>query len=43
MGSSSPIPQYRSPLCRDFHSVFIAFCQDHNLQYLLYTYLEHHR
>lgn len=36
MGSSPPVPQ-------DFHSLFITFCQDHNLQYLLYTYLEHYR
>lgn len=43
MGASPPVPQYRSLLSRDFHSVFIAFCQDRELQYLLYAYLEHHR
>ncbi|XP_008279865.1 spatacsin [Stegastes partitus] len=43
MASSPPIPQYRSPLGLDLHSIFITFCLDHNLQYLLYTYLEHYR
>ncbi|XP_028287766.1 spatacsin isoform X2 [Parambassis ranga] len=43
MASSSPVPQYRSPLGLDLHRVFITFCLDHNLQYLLYTYLEHYR
>ncbi|XP_067348995.1 spatacsin isoform X2 [Channa argus] len=43
MASSPPIPQYRSPLGLDIHSLFITFCLDHNLQYLLYTYLEHYR
>lgn len=43
MSSSPPIPQYRSPLGLDLHSLFITFCLDHSLQYLLYTYLEHYR
>ncbi|KAL4003977.1 malate synthase [Sarotherodon galilaeus] len=43
MASSPPIPQYRSPLGLDLHGVFITFCLEHNLQYLLYTYLEHYR
>lgn len=43
MASSPPAPQYRSPLGLDLHSIFITFCLDHNLQYLLYTYLEHYR
>uniref|UniRef100_A0AAX7SHH3 Spatacsin C-terminal domain-containing protein n=1 Tax=Astatotilapia calliptera TaxID=8154 RepID=A0AAX7SHH3_ASTCA len=43
MSSSPPIPQYRSPLGLDLHGVFITFCLEHNLQYLLYTYLEHYR
>lgn len=43
MASSPPVPQYRSPLGLDLHSVFITFCLDHSLQYLLYTYLEHYR
>ena len=43
MASSPPVPQYRSPLGLDLHSLFITFCLDHSLQYLLYTYLEHYR
>lgn len=43
MTSAPPVPQYRSPLSLHFHSFFITFCQNHNLQYLLYTYLEHYR
>ncbi|XP_075941335.1 spatacsin isoform X3 [Anarhichas minor] len=43
MASPPPIPQYRSPLGLDLHGLFISFCVDRGLQYLLYTYLEHHR
>lgn len=43
MASCPPIPQYRSPLGLDLHSIFITCCLEHNLQYLLYTYLEHYR
>lgn len=43
MASSPPVPQYRSPLGLDLHSLFITFCLDRSLQYLLYTYLEHYR
>lgn len=43
MASSPPVPQYHSPLGLDLHAVFITFCLDHGLQYLLYTYLEHYR
>ncbi|XP_076588606.1 spatacsin isoform X2 [Chaetodon auriga] len=43
MASSPPVLQYRSPLGFDLHSLFVAFCLDHSLQYLLYTYLEHFR
>ncbi|KAM4553045.1 spatacsin isoform 3-T3 [Fundulus diaphanus] len=43
MALSPPVPQYRSSMGLDLHSVFITFCLDHNLQYLLYTYLEHYR
>ncbi|XP_072242589.1 spatacsin [Leuresthes tenuis] len=43
MASSPPFPQYRSTCDLDLHSVFIKFCLDHGLQYLLYTYLEHYR
>lgn len=42
MASVPPVPQYRSALGLDFHGVFITFCLDHGLQYLLYTYLEHY-
>lgn len=43
MAASPPVPQYRSPLGLDLHAVFITFCLEHGLQYLLYTYLEHYR
>ncbi|XP_069570605.1 spatacsin [Brachyistius frenatus] len=43
MASSPPVPQYRSLLGLDLHGVFITFCLDRSLQYLLYTYLEHYR
>lgn len=43
MAPSPPVPQYRSPLGLDLHAVFITFCLEHGLQYLLYTYLEHYR
>lgn len=43
MALPPPIPQYRSPLGLDLHGLFISFCLDHNLQYLLYSYLEHYR
>ncbi|KAM7003157.1 spatacsin isoform 2-T2 [Tautogolabrus adspersus] len=43
MCASPPVPQYRSPLGLDLHSLFITFCLEHSLQYLLYSYLEHYR
>ncbi|XP_041651089.1 spatacsin [Cheilinus undulatus] len=43
MSASPPIPQYRSPLGLDLHGLFITFCLDRRLQYLLYSYLEHYR
>ncbi|PWA19897.1 hypothetical protein CCH79_00016604, partial [Gambusia affinis] len=43
MTSSPPVSQYCSPVGLNLHSVFIALCLEHNLQYLLYTYLEHYR
>uniref|UniRef100_A0A3Q3M7Z9 SPG11 vesicle trafficking associated, spatacsin n=1 Tax=Mastacembelus armatus TaxID=205130 RepID=A0A3Q3M7Z9_9TELE len=43
MASPPPVPQYRSPVGMDLHSLFITFCLDHGQQYLLYTYLEHYR
>lgn len=43
MSQSSLVPLYRASQGLDFHSVFINFCLDHALQYLLYTYLQHYR
>ncbi|KAM9854856.1 spatacsin [Aulostomus maculatus] len=43
MASSPPILQHRSPLGLDLHGLFITWCLDSGLQYLLYTYLEHYR
>ncbi|XP_076027828.1 spatacsin isoform X2 [Genypterus blacodes] len=43
MASSLPVPQYRSPLGLDLHGLFISYCMDHSLQYLLYTYLDQYR
>nr|XP_046249674.1 spatacsin isoform X2 [Scatophagus argus] len=43
MASSPPVPQCRSALGLDLHSLFISFCLEHSLQYLLYAYLEHYR
>uniref|UniRef100_A0A3B4T348 SPG11 vesicle trafficking associated, spatacsin n=1 Tax=Seriola dumerili TaxID=41447 RepID=A0A3B4T348_SERDU len=42
MASAPPVPQYRSSLGLDLHGLFITFCLEHGLQYLLYTYLEHY-
>ncbi|XP_041852171.1 spatacsin isoform X2 [Melanotaenia boesemani] len=41
--ASPPVPQYLSTLGLDFHGAFITFCLNHDLQYLLYAYLDHHR
>lgn len=43
MAASPPVPRYRSPLGLDLHGLFITFCLDRGLQYLLYSYLEHYR
>ncbi|KAG7215185.1 hypothetical protein INR49_022719 [Caranx melampygus] len=43
MASAPPVPQHRSALGLDLHGLFISFCLDHGLQYLLYTYLDHYR
>uniref|UniRef100_A0A8C2Z1E5 SPG11 vesicle trafficking associated, spatacsin n=1 Tax=Cyclopterus lumpus TaxID=8103 RepID=A0A8C2Z1E5_CYCLU len=43
MALPPPVPRYRSPLGLDLHGLFISFCVDRGFQYLLYTYLEHHR
>ncbi|XP_038130173.1 spatacsin isoform X2 [Cyprinodon tularosa] len=43
MAPAPPVPQYCSPVGLDLHSAFVSFCLERNLQYLLYTYLEHYR
>ncbi|XP_032365008.1 LOW QUALITY PROTEIN: spatacsin, partial [Etheostoma spectabile] len=43
MSRPPPVPQFRSPLGLDLHSLFISFCLERGLQYLVYTYLEHYR
>lgn len=43
MSQSSLVPLYRASQGLDFHTVFINFCLDHALKYLLYIYLQHHR
>ncbi|KAK1887783.1 Spatacsin [Dissostichus eleginoides] len=43
MSGSPSLPQYRSPLGLDLHSLFISFCVKHSLHFLLYSYLQHHR
>uniref|UniRef100_A0AAQ4R0Y5 SPG11 vesicle trafficking associated, spatacsin n=1 Tax=Gasterosteus aculeatus aculeatus TaxID=481459 RepID=A0AAQ4R0Y5_GASAC len=43
MASPPPVPQHRSPLGLDLHGLFVSFCVDRGLKYLLYAYLERHR
>ncbi|KAJ0069816.1 hypothetical protein NL108_014746, partial [Boleophthalmus pectinirostris] len=43
MYQSSLLLSYRACQGLDFHSIFITFCLEHGLQYLLYSYLQHHR
>ncbi|KAK7891255.1 hypothetical protein WMY93_023218 [Mugilogobius chulae] len=43
MSQSGLIPLYRASRGLDFHSVFIRFCLDHGLKFLLYSYLQHLR
>lgn len=43
MSGSPSLPQYRSPLGLDLHSLFISSCVKHSLHFLLYSYLQHHR
>ncbi|XP_071396298.1 spatacsin [Centroberyx affinis] len=43
MAAAPPAPRLRSPLGLDLHGLFITFCLDRSLHYLLYTYLEHYR
>uniref|UniRef100_A0A3P8X7B3 SPG11 vesicle trafficking associated, spatacsin n=1 Tax=Cynoglossus semilaevis TaxID=244447 RepID=A0A3P8X7B3_CYNSE len=42
MATAPSLPRYRSSQGLDLHALFITFCLDHGLQYLLYTYLQHH-
>ncbi|XP_030312794.1 spatacsin [Calypte anna] len=37
-----PVPRYKSASGLDFHTCFVLHCLEHNLQYLLYTYLDHY-
>ncbi|KAL9837567.1 LOW QUALITY PROTEIN: spatacsin-like [Geothlypis trichas] len=40
--SPHPVPKYSSASGLDFHAQFVLHCLEHSLQYLLYTYLDHH-
>ncbi|XP_027544005.1 spatacsin [Neopelma chrysocephalum] len=37
-----PVPKYSSASGLDFHAQFVLHCLQHNLQYLLYTYLDYY-
>ncbi|NWU83240.1 SPTCS protein, partial [Onychorhynchus coronatus] len=37
-----PVPKYTSASGLDFHAQFVLHCLQHNLQYLLYTYLDYY-
>ncbi|CAL8360699.1 unnamed protein product [Lota lota] len=43
MCDSAPSPRYHPPIGPELHAHFITHCLNNNLQYLLYTYLQHHR
>lgn len=43
MQDTLPVQNYRSKEGWDFHSVFILYCLEHNLQYLLYVYLDYYK
>ncbi|XP_055990031.1 spatacsin [Sorex fumeus] len=43
MQDSLPIQNYRSKEGWDFHSLFILYCLEHSLQYLLYVYLDYYK
>lgn len=38
-----PVPKYNAASGLDFHARFVLHCLEHNLQYLLYTYLDYYR
>ncbi|NWS74279.1 SPTCS protein, partial [Crotophaga sulcirostris] len=37
-----PVPKYSTATGLDFHACFVLHCLEHNLQYLLYTYLDYY-
>uniref|UniRef100_A0A663MXA3 SPG11 vesicle trafficking associated, spatacsin n=1 Tax=Athene cunicularia TaxID=194338 RepID=A0A663MXA3_ATHCN len=37
-----PVPKYKTAGGLDFHARFVLYCLEHNLQYLLYTYLDYY-
>ncbi|XP_054692450.1 spatacsin isoform X3 [Grus americana] len=37
-----PVPKYSAASGLDFHARFVLHCLEHNLQYLLYTYLDYY-
>ncbi|XP_015991677.2 spatacsin isoform X1 [Rousettus aegyptiacus] len=43
MQNNLPVQNYRSKEGWDFHSHFILYCLEHNLQYLLYVYLDYYK
>ncbi|XP_006920480.1 spatacsin isoform X3 [Pteropus alecto] len=43
MQDTLPVQNYRSKEGWDFHSRFILYCLEHNLQYLLYVFLDYYK
>ncbi|NXT58473.1 SPTCS protein, partial [Pluvianellus socialis] len=37
-----PVPKYNAASGLDFHARFVLYCLEHNLQYLLHTYLDYY-
>ncbi|NXA36213.1 SPTCS protein, partial [Eudromia elegans] len=42
MQNPHPVPKYSAASGLDFHTRFVLHCLEHNLQYLLYTYLDYY-
>ncbi|KAM6308822.1 spatacsin [Aegotheles albertisi] len=42
MQNPHPVAKYSAATGLDFHAHFVLHCLQHNLQYLLYTYLDYH-
>ncbi|OXB62830.1 hypothetical protein ASZ78_008048, partial [Callipepla squamata] len=40
--SPHPVPKYSTASGLDFHARFVLHCLEHNLQYMLYTYLDYY-